>query len=147
MRVFTINGKTVELDETLEYADFHVEGNKPVAHYVNWEWLLESLESGKIKWDCATVDNLRMLSRWVREAPRKRHFRKMRLEGFTVLSTEFFFEQEGGDKFIDALERSGQMAAKVLAVYGLEPVGPIKQDNPLRPTTTEEILGTDPLRN
>lgn len=147
MKTFTINGKTVELDETLEYADFWVEGNKPVGVYLDWGALLEPLESGKIKWDCATVDHFRMLSRWVREAPRKRHYRKMKLEGFTVLSTEYFFEQEGGDKFIDALERSGQMAAKVLACFGLESVGPIKQDNPLRPTTTEEILGMDPLRN
>ena len=139
MRTFTINGRTIELDESLPHSDFWIQEGQPRAADINWESLLECLESGELKWNCETIDHFRLLSRWVNEAPRKRRFRELKRSGIPVISPEYFFEADGGDEFIDALERTGQMAAKVLEAHGVKPVGPIKNEGP-RPVDAKEIL-------
>jgi hypothetical protein len=140
MRAFKLNGKLVTVDDTLKYADFYLEDGQPTMGEVDWLSMLSDLESGKICWDEDVADTIRMISRWIHQAPRKRFYRNLKREGVMVLSTEYFFEEEGGDKFIDAFENSGHVAAAVLRAYGLEPVGPIKHDDPLTATSEEEVL-------
>jgi len=139
MKTFTINGTVIEYDDSVEYYEFFVQDTKPQLLTMMWEKILGQLESGEMAWD-ENKQNLKLLSRWVIEAPRKRFYRKMILEGHTVASTEYFFEQEGGDEFIDGLERTGKIAAEILRAYGEEPVAPIQQDDPTRPTTIDEVL-------
>jgi hypothetical protein len=140
MRTFNINGTDIELDEDVEYCDFFVEDGQPKFLQMRMHDILGDLESGKMEWEYA-LPNIKLMSRWVNEAPRKRHYRKLKLEGYSVVSSEYFFENyPQGDEFIDALERTGKVAEQILAAYGEEPVPPIQQDDPDRLATIEEIL-------
>lgn len=125
MKTFNINSRQVEFDETLEYADFWVEGPKPCLAAVNWNAILVGLQSGEYTWT-QLGEHIKQLSRWVHEAPRKRHYRQMKLDGFSVLSGEFFFENwDKGAEFINALENTGKLAARVCEAYSVEPMRPL----------------------
>lgn len=141
MKTFILNGVEIKFDETLKYYDFWVTKGKPDPFTVDFNIVCTGLQSEEIPWNGDTIQAFKLLSRWVLEAPRKRGFRNMILEGIQVASTEHFFECEGGDKFIDGLERTGQLAAQILGAYGEDPVGHIDQPDPGRPATVEEVLG------
>jgi len=142
MKTYTINGiMVIEFDETLDYYDFYVSGGKSDLVSVDFQFLLSSLESGEVEWEESLRDQVRLMSRWIHEAPRKRGFRDMIRQGITVASAEHFFEQDGGEEIIDAFERTGHLAVKILGAYGVKPVGKIKHNDPITPTSTEEILG------
>lgn len=133
MRTFQLNGKPFEFNEELEYYDFFLTDRQPNLVVVNWPVLLEKLQSGEILWDEATQKFVFDMSRWVNEAPRKRFYRNMRREGMTVISTEYFFEADGGEKIIDALENCGVVASALCRHYDVEPMKPIKHDDPFNP--------------
>jgi hypothetical protein len=133
MKTFQINGKPFEYNEELEYLDFYLEDRKPNLMQVNWPVLLERLENGTLLWDEGMQKFVHDMSRWVNEAPRKRFYRKMKREGMVVICTEYFFEQDGGDKIIDGLENCGVVAAALCRHYGVEPMAPIKNDDPFNP--------------
>jgi hypothetical protein len=140
MQTYRINGTSIDFDDTLEYSDFFLEAGKPKAVRIDWTFILSGLQDGSIPWDKTAIDEVRLLSRWINEAPRKRFYRDMIRQGVTVASAEYFFEADGGDKFIDALENSGKIAIKVLAAYGVEGVKPINHTDPIAPTPTADIL-------
>jgi hypothetical protein len=144
---FTLNGKKLQFDDSLRYADFWVDGPRnPRAVEIDMKGLLSGLQDGSISWDgdgdtLSMKDQFRLLSRWVNEAPRKRNYRNLYLTGIVNLSTEYFFEDwEDGGNFIDYLENTGHVAVAVLACYGVQPVGPIQNDDPTTPVKTSEIL-------
>lgn len=96
---FTLNGKKVQFDDSLRYADFWVDGpQNPRAVEIDMKGLLSGLQDGSIPWDevlpsplLSMKDQFRLLSRWVNEAPRKRNYRNLYLTGVVNLSTEYFF--------------------------------------------------------
>ena len=134
MKIYQIADKPFEFDDSLEYCDFYlVEDRKPNLVGVNWDAFLFGLVEGSFQWDDASIQFVKELSRWVHEAPRKRFYRNMILEGMQVICTEYFFEQEGGDKVIDGLENTGKVAVALCAHYGVEPMGPVKNDDPFNP--------------
>ncbi len=119
MKQFQINEKTIEFDETNEYLDFFLEGGKQKLAKIDFGKMLESVQSGQIPIDDKLKEYMQYLQRWTKEAPRKRFYRKMRAEGFTVLSTEQFFDGESGEETIDKLENTGKFADYFLSqIYG-----------------------------
>ena len=135
MKTYQLLDRPFEYDDSLEYFDFYLTDRKPNLVAVNWDVLLSRLADGTILWDDATVQFVRELSRWVHEAPRKRFYRNMILEGMQVICTEYFFEQEGGDKVIDNLENTGKLAVALCDHYGVVPMEPIKNDDPFNPVS------------
>ena len=131
-----INNVEFEFDESLTYLDFYLSNKKPnlveldiiklVNHFSNF-----ITENDK--------EYLLYLSRWVIEAPRKRMYRNMKLEGHSIISSEYFFEIENGDQIIDQLENTGKLAASILKCYGFNSAAPLKNIDPFTPTT-EKIL-------
>jgi hypothetical protein len=116
VRTFTINGKPFEFDETKRYLDFYlVRGERNLVDMnAAWPTTLEALacSPGSIH---LFIAELVMLDRWIREAPRKRAYRKVVLAGFTVVSGEYWFEdRDDGEAIIDALENSGKLARRIL---------------------------------
>lgn len=91
MKTYQLLDRSFEYDDSLEYFDFYLTDRKPNLVAVNWDVLLSRLADGTILWDDATVQFVRELSRWVHEAPRKRFYRNMILEGMQVVCTEYFF--------------------------------------------------------
>lgn len=137
---FNLNGQVIEIDENLPYAEFFVNDGKPNFHQFDLIRLLKEMESGDVEFDKAKKE-LKLLSRWVTEAPRKRTYRNMKLEGMTVVSSEYFFdEEEKGEEMIDMLENSGHAAVKILAAYDEEPMGDITNEGP-DPVGGEELEG------
>jgi len=135
MKTFQIDGKPFEYNEELEYLDFYLTDRQPNLVQVNWPVLLERLQDGSLAWDEATQTFVYEMSRWVNEAPRKRFYRNMILEGMQVICTEYFFEQDGGDKIIDGLENCGVVSAALCRHYGIEPMAPIKNDDSFNPVS------------
>lgn len=135
MTTYQLADKPFDFNEELEYFDFFLTNREPNLVQVNWGILLEKLQDGSIPWDDATRQFVYDLSRWVNEAPRKRFYRNMRREGMAVISTEYFFEADGGEKVIDALENSGVVAAALCRHYDVEPMQPIKHDDPFNPVS------------
>lgn len=132
--------KSIEFDETLTYADFHVvEGLKPVFQTYDMTALFSSVESEATPFE---PDFFRYMARWVIEAPRKRFFRKMKLEGAQVMSNEFFFEDcDNGEEMLDWLENAGKLAARVLEAFNVDPPKPITNTNPFEGVGMEDIIG------
>jgi hypothetical protein len=130
MKTYILNERPFSFDETRAYRDFYVQGTEQCLCEVCWEELLRRLESGDASWDAAVARSVLMLSRWVHEAPRKRFYRKLALEGgvAVVSGEQFFIQTEEGDQIIDGLEASGQVAAALCRHYGLEPLEPIRHD-------------------
>lgn len=141
MKTYQLLDRSFEYDDSLEYFDFYLTDRKPNLATVNWDVLLSRLADGTILWDDATVQFVRELSRWVHEAPRKRFYRNMILEGMQVVCTEYFFEQEGGDKVIDNLENTGKVAVALCVHYGVVPMEPIKNDDPFNPVLASQYNG------
>lgn len=134
MKTYIINGVSVEFDETLRYADYYLYNGTGCLVELLWDRMLEALSRGVLKWDEETSQYTRECSRWVNEAPRKRHYRQMILDGFNVLCTENFFDKEtNGDEIIDWLENCGKIAAKVCRAYGVEPMRPLNHPDPTQP--------------
>lgn len=110
MAIYKIDNKNIELDSTKTYLDFYICNNEQKLVSLDLESLLKSIESGKILVDNKLQNYMTYLQRWTTDAPRKKYYRQMRKEGFTILSCEQFFEEEGGDKIIDNLENTGKFA-------------------------------------
>jgi len=138
MKTYQIADKPFEFDDSKKYFDFYLTDRKPNLVEVNWDALLSRLQDGSIQWDEATTQFVKDLTRWVNEAPRKRFYRKMRLDGMTVVSTEYFFEEEGGEEIIDNFENTGKVAVALCQHYGVEPMAPIKHDDPFNPVRLNE---------
>ena len=119
MKTYTINNKQIKFDDTKTYHDFWIENdNRGVLSTINFDMLLKAIETNKIQADDKFKGLLKHLSRWTTEAPRKRGYRKLRKEGFTILTAEHFFDEDGGDKIIDNLENTGHLADYLLkALY------------------------------
>lgn len=114
MQEYKIAGKSVQFDESKTYMDFFIQDGRQRLVETNFGKMLELLQSGKMSVDNKFKDYLVLISRWTKEAPRKRLYRKMRSEGFNVVSSEQFFDGEGGDKVIDGLENTGKLADYLL---------------------------------
>jgi len=110
MNKYNIAQREIEFDPTKEYLDFFIEKGKQQLVELNLEFLLTTIESGKISIDNNLKEYMTYLQRWTTDAPRKRQYRQMRKEGFTILSSEQFFDADGGDKIIDNLENTGKFA-------------------------------------
>ena len=111
--------REIEFDETLKYADFYLDDGKPGFDIYDMPTLLTKLGAPPLDQDWPEF--FQYLARWVRDAPRKRFYREMKLKGYTVLSGEFFFEdQEDGEERIDWLENSGKLAVRVLEAFDLK---------------------------
>lgn len=120
MKEYNINNKKIELDTEKTYLDFYWEGNQPQLVNINLEKMLEAFQSQQIPLDEETKDYMAYLSRWKEDAPRKRGKRMLRKQGFTVLTTDYLFEEDGGEEIIDNLENTGVFAAYFLEqVYGV----------------------------
>lgn len=133
MHTYNINGRQIEFDDTKLYLDFFLMEGDPQLLRVDWKMILEKIEAGELEWDDDLKNFIRPMSRWVHEAPRKRFYRDMQLKGANVMSTEYFFaNNEQGGEWIDALENSGNMAARLCEAFSVEPMRPIKQDDPSR---------------
>lgn len=125
MKIYQLSGKPFEFDESLEYFDFYLENQKPQLMSLNWDAFLSKCEEVP-----PSVDVLKLiqdLSRWINEAPRKRFYREMKLSGTVVLSSEYFFEEDGGNKIIDGLENTGKVAFALCNHYGIAAMSPIKK--------------------
>lgn len=117
VKTYTIGGKAFEFDETKKYLDFYLTSGVRNLVDVPFAAVLEALESSASMIGRFT-DELMMLDRWVHEANRKRFYRKMVLEGFTVVSGEYWFEdRDDGLAIIDALENSGRLARRILEAF------------------------------
>ena len=144
----TLNGKPFEFDETLPYYDFHVSEGQPHVSCVNAAGMIGALadfeaRESRICWNQFMAEAFKIWSRWVHEAPRKRFYRDMIRAGRKVLSAEYFFPDDAGANIIDGLENWGKLCVRVLEQFGEKGVGPIRHDDPIRPTTIAEILGEE----
>lgn len=139
----TLNKQTFEFDNTLNYLEFSVDNGQPKLVGIAWERIFDILQQSdqllgtlkaeafleKMKSTLEFLEEIKYLSRWVNDAPRKRFYRDMKRTGVQVLSLEYFFEQDGGDEIVDGLERTGVLAAKVCVIYGVEPMKPIEHNS------------------
>ena len=122
MQTVTIEGVEFEFDETLPYNEFHLDRGNPQFLSMDMSGILELTASGELPYE---VSYFRHLSRWVYAAPRKRNLRAMRASGMNVLTTEMLFDGwEQADAFIDGLENTGLLAARLLEATGHKPFGP-----------------------
>jgi len=110
MKLYKITTEEVEFDPTKTYLDFYIADGKQKLVEINLEQILSSLQSGKIQVDNKLQQYMTYLQRWTIEAPRKRGYRQLRKDGFTILSGEQFFDGEGGDEIINNLENTGKFA-------------------------------------
>jgi len=81
------------------------------------EALLLSIEDGSTTFDNNLKQYMNYLVRWVKDAPRKRGYRQLRIDGMQVLSGEYFFDNEGGDVIIDELENTGKFAEYFIKTF------------------------------
>lgn len=134
---FTLNNQKIEFDETVDYADFYLDGGEPKLTKIDFKLMLEKMQDGEIPFES---DYFVLVSRWVNEAPRKRSLKKMREEGMHVFTSEILFDGwEEGDNFIDSLERSGILAAKICEAYGVDPASPIRNSSD-SPVSTKDFI-------
>ena len=118
-REYDINCVKIELDTSKTFLDFYWHDKKGQLSQLNLEKLLDSIQSGDIPIDEHLKKYMIYLKRWKVDAPRKRGLRKMRKEGFNVMTSDALFEEDGGEEIIDNLENTGIFAAYFLKkVYG-----------------------------
>ncbi|HII71229.1 TPA: hypothetical protein HA265_00560 [Candidatus Woesearchaeota archaeon] len=110
MKKFSIDGKTVEIDDQKTYLDFYIRDGEPALVSIDLVGMLMGMEEGNVPVDDGLREYMEYLERWATDAPRKRFYRGLRAEGVTVLSGEYFFDGEGGEKIIDNLENTGRFA-------------------------------------
>jgi hypothetical protein len=153
MKTFTIGGKTFEFDDSKTYRDYTVErtpaGLVGRLETVALGRMFADLESGRLPFGPPFLLHLHLLSRWKTDAPRKRTYRNVILgqrrgdPEFTklprVLSDEQFFLDEGGDKIIDDLESTGQVATQFLSLFGLPSYEHPKQKTSIWVGTGDEM--------
>lgn len=139
----TLNNQTFEFDNVAKYLEFSVDNGEPKLVAIAWERIFDILQQSdqlrgtlkpeafleQMKVTLEFLEQIKFLSRWVNDAPRKRFYRDMKRSGAQILSFEYFFEQDGGDEIIDGLERTGNLAAKVCLIYGVEPMKPIEHNS------------------
>lgn len=118
----TIDDRPFEFDESLLYLDFYIDiREQPRMIAISMKEMLEHASEGDGHKEQSLHDYLIYLSRWVRDAPRKRNYRLMKKSGVAISSKEYFFEKdEDGDKWIDALENTGKIAVKMLEHLGID---------------------------
>lgn len=134
---FTINGKQIEFNSHAEYSDFYLEDGIPKPTQIRMGDFLNALETGALQWS-EVEDTVRMWSRWLTEAPRKRGLRELKNSGINVLTKEHLFESEEGGKFIDRLENTGKIATKLCEIFGVKTVT-INNEGP-EPVSLDEAL-------
>lgn len=136
---YLLNNKVIDVEDGFDYLDFYLENGQPQLVKIKWDQLLALLESDPSQW--SDVEELvRHLSRWVNEAPRKRMYRQMILDGFSVLTTEIFFDKHPeGFEIIEALERTGELAARICEAFGTTPMKPLAYDDPTKPIPVAEL--------
>jgi hypothetical protein len=123
MKEYAIAGKKIQLDETKTYLDFYIQNGEPKLVSIDFTQLLENVQKGTIPAGKELNSYLMCLKRWLREAPRKRIYRGLREQGMTVVSGEYFFDGDGGDKIIDNLENTGKLAEYLLRqIFGGYPI-------------------------
>lgn len=116
MTTYQIAGKQVEFDENKQYMDFSRPDGK--VYRIDMQGILHGLESGQLTPD-SVKGVMEYLKTWETEAPRKRHFRKMRADGFIVATAEQLFDGDNGEEILDGLENTGIFADYFLGqVYG-----------------------------
>lgn len=119
MKVFEIQGVPFEFDEEKKYYDFFLEEGEQRLVQVDFEKILEALSSGLLTLE-QTKEEFILVDRWRREATRKRLYRHMVKQGYTVLSDEYWFENfpddEAEEIFVN-LENSGHLAYRVLEAF------------------------------
>lgn len=127
--IYTINGIPFALDETKKYYDFFISFGKPVLAEVTFTALFQAMASGEV--DIQTYrDDMVLLDRWIREAPRKRMWRKRKLAGemeivhdgivISVDSGEYWFDtfpDADAEEIFVALENSGHVARRFLETF------------------------------
>ena len=113
-KIFIIEGKSITLDTSKKYYDFFIDDSGKCLVRINFEGLLSEWEKNGDP-DKSFYKQISFLTRWVTEAPRKRGYREMCMEGFHVLSSDEFFDYEGGDQVIDALENTGQLCLYIIS--------------------------------
>ncbi len=123
MKEYRINGKVVQFDSTKSYMDFSFmggpAGRRPVTTSIDLEKLLAAIQDGQVPVDSSLREWMTYLTHWKLNAPIKRAKREWRRAGMTVLTTDCLFEEDGGEKIIDALENTGVFASYFLnQVYG-----------------------------
>ncbi len=110
MQKYDISGKLIDFDETKTYLDFFIDENQPQLVSIDFQRMLTALQSRQIIADDEFKDYMDYLKRWTTDAPRKRFYRKLRKDGVTTLSGEYFFDEDGGEQIIDNLENTGKFA-------------------------------------
>ncbi len=121
MKTFNISGKTVEFDESKRCLDFYLQDGEQKLVEIDFEAMLEALASGQETVDEGLREYMLYLSRWTKDAPRKRFYHDMKARGFNVISGEQFFDADGGEDIIDRLENTGKFAGYFLKeVFGKE---------------------------
>ena len=111
MKEYLVFGEKIQFDPTKKYLDYYLSHGRGCLNVINLEGLLDSLQSGTIPVDEDLRHYMEYLKRWEVDAPRKRMCRALRASGALVLSTDNYFEEEGGDQIIDGLENTGRFAA------------------------------------
>lgn len=142
MKTFKLKDCVFEFNESVEYSDFYLENCKPIFKKILFDKLLEFLQENPENFK--TIESeIRLMTRWIQEAPRKRFFRKQIKDGMNVMSSEYFFENMDDKKAEDlfrSLENTGHLAAKICEIYNCNPVGDIKNTDPMNPCTIESVL-------
>ncbi len=116
---FIIANKTIEFDDSKTYFDFFLESGKQKLVKIDFAALLRELAQERMTVDEQLTNYLRYLERWVIDAPRKLGYRKMRKDGFHVLTEEQFFDGDGGEEIIYNLENTGKLAEEIICRLGL----------------------------
>jgi len=115
MPTYDINGKTIELDTSKEYYDFHVGGGMQMVIALDFPDILSQIQSNQMsEGEPGMRAYLSHLRRWKEDVPRIRHYRSLIVTGVYVLSTEQIFDCEGGEEIINKLENTGVLADYLL---------------------------------
>lgn len=114
MQSYRIKKAVLQFDETKTYMNFYRQNGQGRLFTIDLERMLGSIQSGIVPVDDSLKDHFTALQRWETEAPRKRALREGRQRGFTILTTDELFEEEGGKKIIDNLENTGVFASYFL---------------------------------
>lgn len=131
MKKYVIKGKSIQVDETQRYCDYAIpEGLSTI----DFPLLLEHLENGSLSIDTPGKfeDFLYPLTRWVNEAPRKRFYRKLVIEGKGLVmigsGENYFVEDPDGDKIINDLEATGKLAVYLRKeLFGLDKIYAVEE--------------------
>ena len=119
MKTYTINGTPFSYDDTLHYYDFFLQNNQRFLVEIRWDQVLQELQSGQTQIERLS-EELILLDRWSRDAPRKRHYRKWLKEGVIVLSGEYWFDDysdEEAERIFVGFENSAKVARRLIETF------------------------------